>query len=185
MLKRQRQPSPPPSSSVPLIADDIPNQKRRRIQPPVLDGDARGRVWEPEDDGEEDDYDLPASNQWPVVPQASPSSEYKSANSVLHDLHALHRHRIVFSSSNFDPNNQYSPLPNHPTTKASLSPEPLHYHASASATKSPPSSDFSESTVSLTSEGMFAEEQRVKERYEDTNKCVDLLFNQGQAHKFL
>ncbi|KAJ3998454.1 hypothetical protein F5050DRAFT_1219304 [Lentinula boryana] len=117
MLKRQRAPSPPPSSSsnIPLIADSTPTEnardtKRRRIQPPVLDGRMRGwgtaqdTLYETfdagEDDGEEDiiedDEYLPGS-----VPSdgANPNSSYKSTNGFLHELHTLQRHRVLFSTN--------------------------------------------------------------------------------------
>ncbi|KAH7880462.1 uncharacterized protein C8R40DRAFT_255328 [Lentinula edodes] len=112
MLKRQRAPSPPPSSSsnVPLIFDSTPvenarSTKRRRTQPPVLDGQMRG--WgtpqdvlyetsdREEDDGEENLVDDDQLYSAPDISGgANPNSPYKSANGFLHELHTLQRHRL-------------------------------------------------------------------------------------------
>ncbi|KAF8832560.1 hypothetical protein HHX47_DHR1001335 [Lentinula edodes] len=117
MLKRQRAPSPPPSSSsnVPLIFDSTPvenarSTKRRRTQPPVLDGQMRG--WgtpqdvlyetsdREEDDGEEDLVDDDQLYSAPDISGgANPNSPYKSANGFLHELHTLQRHRLLYSSN--------------------------------------------------------------------------------------
>ncbi|KAE9410827.1 hypothetical protein BT96DRAFT_239680 [Gymnopus androsaceus JB14] len=112
MLKR-RASSPPPSSSssVPIISDstsleNIRDSKRRRVLPPVLDGQMRGwgtaqdnlyQAFDEEDDGEEDIIDGDDN------PDASShnknlDSPYKSANGFLHELHTLQRHRILFSN---------------------------------------------------------------------------------------
>jgi hypothetical protein len=76
--------------------------KRRRTQPPVLDGALRGwaRV-EPDDDGEEEVVEEEVG--WSNLdenPTATTkiSEEYKSTNLILRDLHALHQHRVSFSS---------------------------------------------------------------------------------------
>ncbi len=188
MLKRQRQPSPPPSSSVPFISDDIPISKRPRIQPPVLDGQARGRVWDDaDDDGEEDVHDSFPENQWPQAPQTLLSSEYKSANSVLHDLHALNRHRMIFSNPNFNSIDPYglSPTCITPQTKAVMSPILPHHHqdpapdhkSSQTHLDYPSPNDASSSTT------IHNEEQKVKERYEDSNKFVSFPFNCHSVHR--
>jgi hypothetical protein len=117
MLKRQRQPSPPPPSTPFLSADSftpVPvvvepedserqrHAKRRRTQPPVLDGALRG--WaraETEDDGEEEvvEEEVGWSNlDENTTTTTTISEEYKSTNSILRDLHALHQHRVSFSS---------------------------------------------------------------------------------------
>ncbi|KAF9036453.1 hypothetical protein BDZ89DRAFT_1061757 [Hymenopellis radicata] len=181
MLKRQRQPSPPPSSSVPFISDDIPSSKRPRILPPVLDGQARGRVWDDaDDDGEEDVHDLSGENQWPEVPQTSFSSEYKSANSVLHDLHALNRHRMIFSNPNFNANDPYgcSSTYTAPQSKAVMSPILLpHYQAPALDQKSSQTYlDYPSPNDASSSATIHNEEQKVKERYEDSNKLLRSVF---------
>lgn len=114
MLKRQRQPSPPPPSTpflsadpfmpVPVVVEPEDSErrhaKRRRTQPPVLDGALRG--WarpETEDDGEEDVAEEEVG--WSDLDENTTttiSEEYKSNNSILRDLHALHQHRVSFSS---------------------------------------------------------------------------------------
>ncbi|KAJ3759581.1 hypothetical protein EV360DRAFT_81967 [Lentinula raphanica] len=117
MLKRRRASSPPPSSSssVPLIVDPTPmghtqNTKRRRVQPPVLDGQMRG--WgtsqdmlydtpqNDDDDGEEDIIEEDESPHALVTSHSTDlNSPYKSANGFLYELHALQRHRHVFSAN--------------------------------------------------------------------------------------
>ncbi|KAJ3815034.1 hypothetical protein EV368DRAFT_79878 [Lentinula lateritia] len=115
MLKRQRVPSPPPSSSsnIPLISDSTPvenarSTKRRRTQPPVLDGQMRG--WgtpqdvlyeasdREEDDGEEDLVgDDPSYPALGTSGSANLNSPYTAANGFLHELHTLQRHRLLYS----------------------------------------------------------------------------------------
>ncbi|KAJ3934402.1 MAG: hypothetical protein NXY57DRAFT_686795 [Lentinula lateritia] len=142
MLKRQRAPSPPPSSSsnVPLISDSTPvenarSTKRRRTQPPVLDGQMRG--WgtpqdvlyeisdREEDDGEEDLVDDDQSYSAPGTSGgANPNSPYKSANGFLHKLHTLQRQRLLYSS-NASPQ---SPSSNHLVSHSS--PQQVHAYNS-------------------------------------------------------
>ncbi|KAF7339663.1 hypothetical protein MSAN_02181300 [Mycena sanguinolenta] len=108
MLKRQRAISPPPSNlEIPLVSDTPESHrresKRRRVLPPSLDGQSRHAAFPAEDDGEEDDYDVDSSDSRNPPDVASSGSttyntEYQSANIFLHDLHALHRHRLLFSS---------------------------------------------------------------------------------------
>ncbi|EAU93308.1 hypothetical protein CC1G_08621 [Coprinopsis cinerea okayama7 len=122
MLKRQRQPSPVPSSSssIPLVTDCGPddismrNLKRRRTQPPPLDGASRG--WNnhrnPQsfsmgrNDGDEEDYyesdeDDDDSNQTNETERNAEGEvvmeEYKSTNNLLRELHILQQHRLLFS----------------------------------------------------------------------------------------
>ncbi|KAJ7293350.1 hypothetical protein C8J57DRAFT_1268805 [Mycena rebaudengoi] len=184
MLKRVRPISPPPSSpSIPLVSDpsEFPGQeaKRRRILPPSLDGQFRGRnaLSLDEDDGEEDEDEAfsDGRNASRAGPQPSSATvdnaEYQSANSFLHDLHALHRHRLIFSSPQ---------SPQHPTYVI-----PHHYHEkhlplTSEYARTPDDKD----RVGLggvahftTAEPSSLEEvQSVKERYEDTNKRLGSLF---------
>jgi hypothetical protein len=116
MLKRQRQTSPPPSSlNIPLISD-LPsdaiaerNFKKQRTAPPSLDGRIRGWGQEPELPGEDDDGEdyiddstedmvpLPSTAGY-AHPSLHAENEYKSANTVLRELHTLHQHRMLFST---------------------------------------------------------------------------------------
>jgi hypothetical protein len=111
MLKRQRASSPSPltqtpATEVPLISS-VPTSsehgvKRRRLLTPPLDGQPRG--WdilpvssEDEDDLMEDD----SPNPWATTtePSLSGAGEYKTVNSLLHDLHAEQQHRRLMSPS--------------------------------------------------------------------------------------
>src|ERR1700720_1031424 len=105
MLKRQRPVSPPPSLDVPLVAMDMNHQnheaKRRRILAPVLDGEKRGWATsqkETYEDEEEEVLEEQEQNIVENVGQWRDSDIYKSTNSFLHELHALHQHRLIFSN---------------------------------------------------------------------------------------
>jgi hypothetical protein len=111
---------------------------------------------------------------------------YKSTNSFLHDLHALHQHRFI-------PPNPPTPSPSsNSPTQYPQSPPPCpaisHYQSSYDSytpTKhglSPLSEQCSRLPAYLpeTNRGLedgvyLGEVQKVKDRYEDTNRCV-LLF---------
>lgn len=136
--------------------------KRRRIAPPVLDGEVRG--WgmrrgvesDSEEDYEDDEPVSQGSTSWQ---DSSTTGEYKDANSFLHDLHALHQHRFLFASH---PSNQYScPPTTYPTGKPIM----------PQVSQRPPNRHKND--VSTIPE---MEVERVKERYEDTNKLLGSLF---------
>ncbi|KAJ7102160.1 hypothetical protein B0H15DRAFT_813431 [Mycena belliarum] len=174
MLKRLRPASPPPSEpSIPLISEPPRHSKRRRILPPSLDGQSRHtmlRTDEDDGDGEEDEGEINVSdgnNSGPSVLTGS-NTEYESANTVLHDLHALHRHRLIFSSplpSFVHSGHHYSPHSPDKTLVTSLP----HYPLSPDAKDMSGRPDF---RCQLPSE----EVQSVKERYEDTNRLLGSLF---------
>ncbi|TFK23118.1 hypothetical protein FA15DRAFT_670855 [Coprinopsis marcescibilis] len=112
MLKRQRQASPVPasSSSIPFVHHDTPDDflasrdlKRRRTEPPVLDGTSRG--WEVAPGDEEEDYEPSEYDQHTV--QAAQTDEYKSTNNLLRELHILQQHRLLFTEI---PSKQAAPL---------------------------------------------------------------------------
>ncbi|KAK0233403.1 hypothetical protein IW262DRAFT_78138 [Armillaria fumosa] len=165
MLKRQRATSPRVSaiSNVPLVADDSPRQKRRRILPPALDGHLRGRIWEnDEDDGEEDFEDTDEEGQ----DRGEGSLEYKAANSMLYELHALNRHRQIFATTS----NQHWPygFPGTlPEKGDSISSTP-HLHHNEAKTGTQESSGSGNLSVD--------ELQKVTQRYEETNKRLGVLF---------
>ncbi|KAK0208525.1 hypothetical protein DFS33DRAFT_452884 [Desarmillaria ectypa] len=167
MLKRQRAPSPRASASgdVPLVADDSPRQKRRRILPPALDGNLRGRIWDNgEDDGEEDYESTDADGEG--KDRGEGSLEYKAENSMLYELHALNRHRQAFATAS----HQHWPygLPDTPPKKGgSIAPTP-HLHHNEAKTYAQESSG---------SGNLSADElQKVTQRYEETNKRLGILF---------
>ncbi|KAJ7786072.1 hypothetical protein B0H16DRAFT_1355206 [Mycena metata] len=178
MLKR-RAISPPPGSAIPLVSDPPDSyrreSKRRRILPPSLDGQSRRSILPAEDeDGEEDDEDdvhlSNGRNPFGPGPSASPvhNTEYESANTFLHDLHALQRHRLIFSSSSPPFLQPDIPAAPHTQDKSYLSPMP----------------DFARTPDKKDPSGMHdfgcgpsvEEVQSVKERYEDTNKLLGSLF---------
>lgn len=110
MLKR-RASSPPPTSlsDVPILLDEkLLDPKRRRILPPVLDGQMRGwgtpqdKMYETSDEEDDGEEDIPHDEFSPNHPDATSNkhldSPYKSANGFLHELHTLQRHRLLFSS---------------------------------------------------------------------------------------
>ncbi|KAJ3710494.1 hypothetical protein C8R42DRAFT_729394 [Lentinula raphanica] len=114
MWKRQRSSSPLPfsSSNALLEGNSAPmghDAKRRRIQPPILDGQMRG--WgtsqdicgihhDKEDDGEEDIVDEADASQALAASNGGDSNScYKPANDLLYELHALHRHRHLISTN--------------------------------------------------------------------------------------
>ncbi|KIM84570.1 hypothetical protein PILCRDRAFT_818149 [Piloderma croceum F 1598] len=189
MLKRQRQSSPLPSSHVPFVASDSIDEKheakRRRIMAPVLDGEKRGwgvpvpDVYEDEYDEEEEEIQeeleqsgfgggLAVEEQW------RDSGMYKSTNSFLHDLHALHQHRLIASSS---------------STPSSPNPLSQQQRQSSSSSSFRPSSKrlrMPSFDHDLTAQrGLdghavedlipLGEERMVKERYEDTNRLLGSL----------
>ncbi|KAJ7706425.1 hypothetical protein B0H17DRAFT_629033 [Mycena rosella] len=169
MLKRLRPVSPPPSGpSIPLVSDPAPSHrrepKRRRILPPSLDGQSRHSMFRTdEDDGEEDDDELNLlDGRNPSGSGSVHNIEYQSANTVLHDLHALHRHRLIFSS----PSSSYLMHPDsrglHSPVKSYVPPIPDYSRGS----------DDTQDTSGRQAFGCelpFEEVQSVKERYEDTN----------------
>lgn len=185
MLKRQRPASPPPSiPSIPLATDPLPfnpeagrASKRRRVLPPSLDGHARG--WSlpdgEEDDGEEDymsSGDEPVEEPGDKVAWTLHLSEYKMANNFLHELHALHQHRLLFSSP---------PVPNSRLLEPQRLSSPLQpagYHRPTKTATMPtqikdPTFSPSRST-NLESHVLKDEELLVTERYKDTNRSFCL-----------
>jgi hypothetical protein len=178
MLKRHRPVSPPPSGpSIPFVSDPPEphrrESKRRRILPPSLDGQARRSTFRTdEDDGEEDDdgvdlsYEHNASGSGPAH-----NTEYKSANTFLHDLHALHRHRLIFSSSSPPFLQPELPSTPHFQDKSHLQPTPDY-------PRMPDKQDLS-GMQDFGRELPFEEVESVKERYEDTNRLRQFFIRSG------
>ncbi|KAJ6519594.1 hypothetical protein C8R45DRAFT_952029 [Mycena sanguinolenta] len=176
MLKRQRAISPPPSNpEIPLVSDTPESHrresKRRRVLPPSLDGQSRRAAFPAEDDGEEDDdYDAhPSDRQNPADSASSGSTayntEYQSANTFLHDLHALHRHRLLFSS------------PPQPLLQPTLFPPPVQEKLYFPQIVDPPRMVDKQDLSGTHGFGLPAEEvENVKERYEETNRMLGSLF---------
>lgn len=138
MLKRQRPATPPPSSLdlptylsdrlvKPLANPDLassmsePCDKRRRLQRP---DHGRLRGWTPSSsdilheehgDGEEDversSHGDGTEELYDGIPNQSTSRGgrgYKQTNSILHEVHVLNQHRLIFSPSE-RPSHSYAP----------------------------------------------------------------------------
>jgi len=145
MLKRQRASSPSPLTQVtamelPLHSHDpTPSEhgaKRRRMLAPPLDEPPRdcGMLPVPLGDelDEDDMMDDCASTLWATVGKRGieGAGEYKTANSLLHDLHAEQQHRrLMYPSSHSSPSSSPGPFPCHrlspsPTGKFGSAPHP-------------------------------------------------------------
>ncbi|KAF8239338.1 hypothetical protein L208DRAFT_86920 [Tricholoma matsutake] len=167
MLKRQRPVSPPPSiPTIPLV-DDPPfemahHSKRRRVLPPVLDGQMRG--WGRSDDEDEDEEEIEDYKEDTVdaTNLDSSLSGYKSANSVLSELHTLHRRRHFSSSL---PNPQLS----WPQTMCLSS---QAHDKNGKFAQLRPSQSYIERRAPEPTDELLC----VTERYEDTNRLLGSLF---------
>ncbi|GLB36379.1 hypothetical protein LshimejAT787_0306670 [Lyophyllum shimeji] len=188
MLKRQRPPSPPPSTpTIPLVVDPpfhtdpARDFKRRRVLPPSLDGRSRG--WgapDAEAGGDEDEEyvssdDEAAEGSGDNAALAVHTSEYQKANSVLHELHALHQHRLLFSSNSHPSPAQLPPVSAFPGAHHQ------HQHSKMTVTQPPlmQSKDPAFDASGLEYSGSHSskdELNRVTERYEDTNRLLGSLF---------
>lgn len=181
MLKRQRAPSPPlPSSSVPLITDtsgDVIERKtkRRRTQPPVLDGASRGWARPPETPSEDEEDFLSDDEVELLVPshpsqQQQQQSEYKSTNTMLRELHTQQQHRICFSSPPTAQNTSLSASLPH-LTISSRHPDKGLFPPQQERLRPAFPSVLMEKGYQ--DDGIATDEvNRVTERYEGTNKCV-------------
>lgn len=155
MLKRQRASSPIPSSSITpqdTSAEDIihiRDLKRRRVAPPSLDGQTRGWTTSGSNSADENEEEYADSDGQEERNEAAQSSnaEYAAVNSVLKEIHILHKHRHLFSSS----------LP----PQSAPDEFPLHFPADKNRIVSPPE-------VQILSD----ESARVYEHYEGTNRQV-------------
>ena len=191
MLKRQRS---SPSFSQDAYASPEPPidvyerivKRRRQAAPPNVHNMDKGKaVWRRGDSEGESDVDdaeecveRAQSEQAQRLEQAG---EYKNVNTLLHDLHAEQRHRMLFSSS---------PLPSHTPDfhhVSSHADPQVHQSLPSSSTRTVPARvetiPYQEShklmpsfTISLPSEKEdmidYAEVQRVTQAYEETNRYV-------------
>ena len=112
------------------------------------------------------------------------AGEYKGVNTLLHDLHAEQRHRMLFSSSvhpsqlpmgdhhpRQHPESEHSyPLPSH------IFPPSPSAHGPSPVAPQDPQTRMASFVISIpskeTSEVDHVEVQRVTERYEDTNRYI-------------
>lgn len=197
MLKRQRGSSPISFTPEPTLEADVaptdlyePDAKRRRYFAPSRPGESGDGTYEEDDAESSDGMRTPGAKrqefregrgrgkEW-----QKDAGEYGDANSLLHDLHAEQRHRVIFSSSS----------PVQPT-----SPPVYQHHAEndmllhTSRTKGEPMLTYPLRNHSVQNElmkhtgdlpyssfaeaGTSEEASRVSQRYEDTNKYVSPQF---------
>ncbi|KAL0575028.1 hypothetical protein V5O48_006929 [Marasmius crinis-equi] len=180
MLKRQRAPSPPPSvsnvSSTGPFDLVLPFSKRQRMLPSegLSQPNHSHGHWE-EDEEYSDDLENGVSQS------AIVNSPYKETNSVLYELHTLHRHRLLFSQSQ-----QRSS-----THKFGILSEAAKHANDAGPTQSLPqpiAASYQHLTPSSPLDNRIPhsgsnsdahpehEVQSVRERYEDTNRLLGSLF---------
>ncbi|KAF8446269.1 hypothetical protein L210DRAFT_976180 [Boletus edulis BED1] len=211
MLKRQRPATPPPSSLgdppsflpsepirpilQPLHARDPsePRSKRRRTQPPPLDGALRGWLesepagshWE--SDGEEDWIEDPHTDLGSPLHPSTTASPYKDANTLLHELHLLNQHRMLFTRPPRDQPLNPSPRAPLPAAHTHMQNAPVGYGPTAWTNGSPyhPTlPQFASDGVAgrscclepVEDKGLVEEVQCVRQRYEGTNKLLGSLF---------
>ncbi|KAG2160076.1 uncharacterized protein EDB93DRAFT_1244825 [Suillus bovinus] len=233
MLKRQRPVTPPPLlDEIPSLMPfpdrpirPIPHHetppdmfphgslaKRRRIHPPVLDGAQRGWGKPPplfmphtdDSDGEEDWIDGENDAESGHFSESPDYTEYRQANTMLHEMHALHQHRLMFIQPNSQPPSHLY-LPPHADFSASPPPMATHPHnlwQSTHGIRHSPSissngklfiptlpecplpefySHLPHAAQTHTEPAAqapldFHEVKSVRERYEDTNKLLGSVF---------
>jgi hypothetical protein len=180
MLKRKRPVSPPPSLPDVFVDSDpsLPGltfHKRQRTLPPVLDGQARG--WNlPSQEGVDYESDSDGSiftegsgNLSGDEVQAA-AWDYKSANSLLHHMH---QRRLVSSSSyHLSEPSRYQERHTFPSAPKSATPNTLAMpHEDHAYTRDMVGAALP-SHIGASSSIHMDELQRVKDRYEDSNKYV-------------
>ena len=189
MLKRQRPVSPAPPSDVPLVAIDISHQiheaKRRRILAPILDGEKRGWAIHRQDSYDENELEEEVEQSVVEVEgQWRDSGMYKSTNSFLYDLHALHQHRLNFSRLSTPSSSNQSNQHRQPSLSQSSYSNTLTKPTLPLISKETNISSFDDDFITQKNihgcnmggaadieDGTTSYEvQRVKERYEDTNR---------------
>jgi len=167
MLKRRR-PTTPPVPSVPLWEEPSPldtammerEQKRRRTALVTDD------PWD--------------STPKPVVNQAGNAREgpevsyvdsrYKSANSIIRELHTLHQHRLLFSMSGTPPGHDFSGQSSNAQSSQSKSNVSASIERLTQAENPPVQTDPEQDHSSL------GEQAQVKERYEEINRLLGSMF---------
>ncbi|KAG9314655.1 hypothetical protein JVU11DRAFT_5460 [Chiua virens] len=196
MLKRQRPTTPPPSSLSAIRPSHShtpdptqPHSKRPRVQPPPLDGALRGWLRSDftgphsESDGEEDWAEEDAHDAYgsPLHPLMA-EGQYKDANHLLHELHVLNQHRLLFAHSSHDqrpnptasilPSKSYIPLREQApwTEELSYRPQP----ASPQVTCDEPTDQCR--FIGLAEKELVEEVQCVRQRYEGANRLLGSLF---------
>ncbi|KAH9921946.1 uncharacterized protein BXZ73DRAFT_104208 [Epithele typhae] len=149
--------------------------------------DGRPSVGEKESDGEEDNGDGPRPEETSEHAQRlEQAGQYKHMNTLLHDLHAEQRHRMLFSSPlppSYNPalHNLYESNPTHhleplePLSKLGPS-VPAYSQPNVPREPHKPLSSFHISISSKDDTRNHTEEQRVTELYEGRNRFLGELF---------
>ncbi|KAI0271521.1 hypothetical protein BC834DRAFT_966987 [Gloeopeniophorella convolvens] len=192
MLKRQRPSSPLPAQAVvpdfPIISPDPTSSehiaKRRRTEAPSLDGPSRG--WGPSPGFSEDEDEGFAMDGGDLhdrlhmhTQRLEGAGEYKTANTLLRDLHVEQQHRRLLSTSsspdpsyhswsshNFEesPVRKYATVTNPYQLHAEVTPLYKNYYCQATLTNSM-------ADMSHTNEG-----SGVYEHYEGANRFLRSIF---------
>lgn len=192
MLKRQRPATPPPASldsspyfpgrpfrPLPQRASDAASLSERSKRRRVLDSTPTGPCdsWKEGSDGKDDWVgDDDAGSPCPSA-TCRTGMDYKRPNGLLHELHVLHQHRLMFSPSDY-PNSTYGVLPPpiyaHPTVHGNVD------AASFLPQSSPGKSPVPQSSLTSAPHGQMRqphpgqavlhEAESVWEHYEGTNR---------------
>jgi len=188
MLKRQRPATPPPSSlddypfdslirPPPTIDSSQPRSKRQRTRPPPLDGALRGWLESGpsphgDSDGEEDWTEDAGDAVTSSLPPSTTPDQYKDTNSLLHELHVLNQHRLLFVHS---PRDRSLNPARHNHTQGPLVQEgcTLPYRTAFPQPKLESQSCF---IGSQAKKGLVEEVECVRQRYEDANRLLGSLF---------
>ncbi|KZT21699.1 hypothetical protein NEOLEDRAFT_1181537 [Neolentinus lepideus HHB14362 ss-1] len=191
MLKRSRPITPPPHleelPSLPLVPGPSSIEyyqrdvKRRRTAAPSLDGPSRG--WERSsfcDEEDEEDWWQDENNGRGAEASLETSKQYQASNSLLHDLHAEYQHRMLFSPSPAASSRHF------PSQAGPYSPQSHAVHLGKQSMRY-----LSDRPVMTEINGHLqramamhmekggldtAEEQRVRARYEESNRLLRSLF---------
>lgn len=171
MSKRQRPSSPIPVPPETQVEDESsygeayePSSKRRRYFAPVIPGDnqspPRGEEYDSEDSEAREGYPHAEGRRGYSARRRewqAKAGVYKDANSLLHDLHAEQRHRMLFSTFSTSTSSSAA-LASHPHAHSKLGPltstMPIAYSAAQTETM---------------------EAEIVTHRYEMSNRYVVLL----------
>lgn len=188
MLKRQRPSSPIPSSDCPVAerAIDVDilerlTKRRRHFAPPRYTSTTKNaQDSQDSSDDEEDREESPGSSSFArgLPHWQAEAGVYKAANTLLHDLHAEQRHRLIFSPPSTTPHvvsrSSHSPsrtsdwTPPSRTDSAVLHMGHVAPHPTGPAKITPP--PYPETMVDE------MEAKHVTQRYEDTNRLLGSLF---------
>ncbi|KAG0697171.1 hypothetical protein DFH29DRAFT_164279 [Suillus ampliporus] len=204
----------PHREAPPGLSSHESRTKRRRIHPPVLDGAQRGWGKPPgssvpladDSDGEEDwideEDDAAAAYAHPHFATSLDHSDYKHTNTILHEVHALHQHRLMFSQPNSQSSLYLPPHPDFSVPPSFMATHPHHILHPGHGPRYPPSfssngklsiptlpecplpgiySHLAHAAPAPTESAAhtpldFHEVKSVRERYEDTNKFLGSLF---------